>query len=104
MRRPQPTHHCPQHGAFLYAGELCPECGIEGVPYTHKPLPRSPRTRDEKLILFMTYLDADAVKAAWKVMAQKYHPDHGGNPTVAAEFNAAFEQVSKLYDTEFPKK
>jgi hypothetical protein len=39
----------------------------------------------------------DMARAAWKLQACRYHPDHGGDPETAAKFNGLWERVKKLY-------
>lgn len=42
-----------------------------------------------------TVVTAQLLKARYRTLAAEHHPDHGGNPTLMAELNIAYEQAKK---------
>jgi hypothetical protein len=62
-----------------------------------KPRKSKKLTMDEIALKFFNMLSFAVVKEAWKSQATIYHPDKGGDPETASDFNALWEQLKKSY-------
>lgn len=52
---------------------------------------------EAKVHRFFDMLSFAVMKEAWKAQAALYHPDRGGDPEIATEFNSLWEDLKKEY-------
>jgi len=93
---------CNLHGFINYQGvdkisTICTQCVHESMPHLDLEDPQPPQSGDEwpykekawKVLGVSPFASADEIKSAYKHLAAKAHPDHGGNPEEMKKLNAA---------------
>jgi hypothetical protein len=70
-----------------------PMMGLETVKVT---FPKT-MSKDEVILAFVSLLNYESLKAAWKLQATALHPDKGGDPVRAANLNELWARIRKLY-------
>lgn len=64
-------------------------------PRRPAPGPYRPVAGPHAVLGLLPTCDPDVVRAAYRILASKHHPDHGGSASAMAEINAAWEEIRR---------